>query len=1124
MSDIEDLAIIVVDGPEAEIVEVVAEGHIGPPGPPGPPGENGTNGTSGTGAGTINGGFWGGTLQEADIADGLNQSGVLESGPAPEGTKFTYILAQDNSGEIWTRNSTVAGAGGPYWTRETITTPDNLASEVLVRYVSVNTWFTLHVVDTGSGVLTLVREHAVPDDDSTVLLVNNSESQTRFALDNLYSGLPPANAEDCCLGIGLGWPSTIKAVPAGLPAIATTGTAVVTTDHGPWDNGLREIGQAIYDPASDSWIVVWTGTGAANTHIGGYTSSIGAALSTDNGETWVQHPQNPISGWVFDPLAGGGQGSYPQGEDPYIVKTIDGEVWRDSDGRAHIYAESKFLSGQDGINQFKSGVDTLNDWYLANPLIAHNGPNDWDSTFVASPTVIFDSGKLIMLYEGTKSVGSVQYGDIGIAISEDEGDTWTFPVSDPIIPRPTVGWCSEALVPDDVMFIGNTWYLTCHGTDGSAYYCGRYWTKDAPSMWGVDSFQPLDFGEPYSTSETIMCWGNDPTRGVWLHYRNPSPELERINIAPYWSATMPEVLPQDPVDLSSINAHLSALDTDITDITAELTSLDTRLDTAESTITLDGERITSADLAIDKSFLAIGRTAPRTPLDHFSLTTGDVGGTAPVSADPQAIPLTISTPPLPWSMTTGGAVGCVEFNPTPPTVDAKLVGVRVTLSVAADPDMIQILPTILFTGEFPSTIGSLSDWYGQDNAAYLDIASPGAIGDHEVTLLLDTPLGGSSLSSFGLLVGWSLGGSSPSLAGGSTITVPIQPEWIWDSAPLPSASSGSVSGPVSSVDGNVVVFDGTDGALIKDGGTLGTAAFTNIEDYTYVELVDGVVPSAYLPSYVDDVIEVADSSFLPVTGESGKIYVTSDNNLAFRWSGSTYVEISASLAIGETASTAARGDRGKTAYDHSQVTGNPHGTTAAQISGLGNAATKNVGTTAGTVMAGDTVIPTTTGKIVGGGDPAIRVVNTTAETSLLASTVTLPSLAAGEVLNIKAAIRWFNNVGVIRTTTFKIKVGSSTIITLYSGGAGSSTTERIAYLDGYIRANGDNDADAGAVVTLMLMNSQAPSNGTMATAYGNITEAIQTAGLALDITATHAAASTSLWTQIESFSIWKVQV
>lgn len=95
---------------------------------------------------------------------------------------------------------------------------------------------------------------------------------------------------------------------------------------------------------------------------------------------------------------------------------------------------------------------------------------------------------------------------------------------------------------------------------------------------------------------------------------------------------------------------------------------------------------------------------------------------------------------------------------------------------------------------------------------------------------------------------------------------------------------------------------------------------------------NGMVPSAQLPSYVDDVLEYASLSAFPVTGESGKIYVAQDTNKTYRWSGSAYTEISKSLALGETSSTAYRGDRGKTAYDHSQVTsGNPHNVTAAEV-------------------------------------------------------------------------------------------------------------------------------------------------------------------------------------------------
>lgn len=77
----------------------------------------------------------------------------------------------------------------------------------------------------------------------------------------------------------------------------------------------------------------------------------------------------------------------------------------------------------------------------------------------------------------------------------------------------------------------------------------------------------------------------------------------------------------------------------------------------------------------------------------------------------------------------------------------------------------------------------------------------------------------------------------------------------------------------------------------------------------------GVIPTSQLPSYVDDVIEVATFNNLPVTGESGKIYIVQDTNLTYRWSGTAYVEISKSLALGETSSTAYPGDKGKATTD-----------------------------------------------------------------------------------------------------------------------------------------------------------------------------------------------------------------
>jgi hypothetical protein len=108
---------------------------------------------------------------------------------------------------------------------------------------------------------------------------------------------------------------------------------------------------------------------------------------------------------------------------------------------------------------------------------------------------------------------------------------------------------------------------------------------------------------------------------------------------------------------------------------------------------------------------------------------------------------------------------------------------------------------------------------------------------------------------------------------------------------------------------------------------------------------NGKVPTSQLPSFVDDVIEgylyngkfykeAAHTTEIPA--EAGKIYTDLATNKTYRWGGTAYTEISASLALGETSSTAYRGDRGKIAYDHSQLTsGNPHNVTKSDV-GLGN--------------------------------------------------------------------------------------------------------------------------------------------------------------------------------------------
>lgn len=113
---------------------------------------------------------------------------------------------------------------------------------------------------------------------------------------------------------------------------------------------------------------------------------------------------------------------------------------------------------------------------------------------------------------------------------------------------------------------------------------------------------------------------------------------------------------------------------------------------------------------------------------------------------------------------------------------------------------------------------------------------------------------------------------------------------------------------------------------------------------------NGLVPASQLPGFVDDVVDAyvvgstpyasdwlsLSAGGAPLTPAASAIYLVVSagtyQNQQYRWSGTQYAEISSSLALGETADTAYRGDRGKAAYDHSQITqGNPHGTTAADV-------------------------------------------------------------------------------------------------------------------------------------------------------------------------------------------------
>lgn len=148
-----------------------------------------------------------------------------------------------------------------------------------------------------------------------------------------------------------------------------------------------------------------------------------------------------------------------------------------------------------------------------------------------------------------------------------------------------------------------------------------------------------------------------------------------------------------------------------------------------------------------------------------------------------------------------------------------------------------------------------------------------------------------------------------------------QRRWVVGAPP-----SGGGGGAVDSVNGStgVVVLDASDVGAID---TSAKGAANGVAELD----ASGLVPAAQLPSYVDDVLEYAHVGLFPGTGEVGKVYISHFDGTMFRWTGTLYVEVSSTLALGDQWWTAHRGDHGADAYTHSLIgTGNPHGVTAAE--------------------------------------------------------------------------------------------------------------------------------------------------------------------------------------------------
>ena len=116
-------------------------------------------------------------------------------------------------------------------------------------------------------------------------------------------------------------------------------------------------------------------------------------------------------------------------------------------------------------------------------------------------------------------------------------------------------------------------------------------------------------------------------------------------------------------------------------------------------------------------------------------------------------------------------------------------------------------------------------------------------------------------------------------------------------------------GKVNESISNKIDADGVVAWAKKDDTTL--IPMSKVEGGTNVVLTEeGKIPSHYLPSYVDDVVEYETKDKFPEAGEAGKLYLDLSNGKLYRWGGSTYAVISDSVTIGTTEGTAFDGAKG----------------------------------------------------------------------------------------------------------------------------------------------------------------------------------------------------------------------
>jgi hypothetical protein len=639
------------------------------------------------------------------------------------------------------------------------------------------------------------------------------------------------------------------------------------TSGGTWDHDLQEPGAAIYDPVTETWIAPYTGTTQAN----GW-AQVGAVLSSDGGVTWTAHPQNPILPFVSSPTHGNSNFSnLLASEDPYIAKdAATGTVWRDSEGRAHIYTEEKYGATHVGVGVWKSAPNTLSDWIWEGQVVAPGLPDvngtayggqetRWDATDRTSPVVVHHNDLLVMIFEGrwipqsgqtpawaegveyeagyivwvdgsplryyrakvTHTSTSVlpaddptkweetigQQGKIGVAWSDDEGETWEV-ANDPIVGY-TGTWAVDSIVPDDLILVNGKWVLICHGQNSAGSYAsiGRFSTTEAPSLWSPSSFTELP-GNPFTNSTvTLMCWGNDPTQALRL---TPL-AIERMSVVqpdPAW----------DEARIASIQQNVEDVQGDITDLQAVDVIYDGRLDALEAAVTEPPEPtdLLPTELGVTKLPPRVAATEFGFSTDFFGIPLGEGSSLTLPSARIEA-----TDPPYPNVF----ACGAGTFSPPAPATGARLLGV--TFRIAVDgTDLTDILAALqLLDDTFQPALGrviSTGGWSTSNEYTASTLVDPVAAQDEQrVTLWLDEPVEDPEAGSFLAAAFWIAFDETSSIGDGSAYDI-TSVEWLWDRVASGGGEGISESEAQALIDERVPdPFEETDGRiLVVNTGTL----------------------------------------------------------------------------------------------------------------------------------------------------------------------------------------------------------------------------------------------------------------------------------------------------------------